>query len=137
MNVSDITRARNYRKENHIKSTIKNIKNDRQVIINQRNDKQLQKILYRRDFYSTSSARDLMFHTQEHQFTLPQISNILKNNNLEFLGFADVDAKKKYSKLFPSDIKNISLENWNKFEAANPDTFVGMYSFFAKKKLDN
>ena len=59
------------------------------------------------DFYSVSSIRDLIFHVQEHRFTLLQISKILKDLNLEFLGFIYPNPfmKEKFSKLFPSDKK--------------------------------
>ena len=51
------------------------------------------------DFYYTSGARDLLFHTQEHLFTIPKISKILKDFNLEFLGFLlDDHTKKEFSK---------------------------------------
>jgi hypothetical protein len=74
-----------------------------------------------------------MFHVQEHRFTIPEIFKILKNQNLEFLGFTDLLIKDKFLKLFPYDKKNISLENWNQFEISNPDTFSNMYQFWVRK----
>ena len=91
------------------------------------------KIVYNYDFYSTSSTRDLIFHVQEHRYTILEISKILKNFNLEFLGFTNYFIKKNYSEYFPNDKKNISLDNWNKFEINNPDTFIGMYQFWVRK----
>ena len=87
------------------------------------------------DFYSTSSVRDLLFHTQEHQFTIPQISEILEDLNLEFLGFYSPYpvVKKKFSESFPEDKNNISLDNWHQFEINNPNTFNGMYQFWVRK----
>ena len=41
---------------------------------------------------------------------------------------------KKYSKKFPEDKKNILLENWDKFESLKPDTFIGMYNFWIRKR---
>jgi hypothetical protein len=78
-------------------------------------------------------ARDLMFHVQEHRFKLPEISKILKNFNLEFLGFSNQYIKSKFSKMFPEDKKNISLENWDKFENSNTNTFYNMYQFWVRK----
>ncbi len=46
-----------------------------------------------------------MFHVQEHRFTLPEISKILKNLNLEFLGFINPTIKNKFSKFFLNDVK--------------------------------
>ena len=72
---------------------------------------------------------------QEHRFTIPQISKILKDLDLEFLGFSltNSTSKTNYSKLFPNDRKNISLDNWHQFEINNPDTFRAMYQFWVKK----
>ena len=95
-----------------------------------------EKIINRRDFYSTSSARDLMFHVQEHCFNLPQLSEIILDFDLEFLGFTNEMIKNKYSKLFPEDKKNILLENWDHFEISEPDTFISMYNFWVRKKIN-
>ena len=78
-------------------------------------------------------ARDLMFHIQEHCFTIPEISNMLKKFNLEFLGFRNPLIKTKFSKSYPKDKKNISLDNWNKFELNNQDAFSNMYQFWVRK----
>ena len=115
------------------KNTVEDIRSFRESIINEKQDPLLQKIFQSKDFYSTSMARDLMFHIQEHRFTLPEISKILKNLNLEFLGFANPFIKKNFSKLFVNDKKNISLNNWNQFEMKNPDTFYNMYQFWVRK----
>ena len=131
-----IIKIREFIKKNKFNNTIEDIRNCRQKIINKKKDKIMQKICNRRDFYSTSSVKDLMFHVQEHRFTLPQISKILLNSNLEFLGFTDSFIKNKYSKLYPSDKKNISFVKWNKFEISFPETFMGMYNFWVRKKVD-
>ena len=132
----DIIKAREFIKKNKFKNTIEDIRSCRQKIINEKKDKILQKICNRRDFYSTSSVKDLTFHVQEHCFTLPQISKILLDSNLEFLGFTGNLIKNKYSKLYPSDKKNISFIKWNKFEISFPETFMGMYNFWVRKKVD-
>ena len=132
----DIIKAREFIKKNKFKNIIEDIRSCRQKIINEKKGKILQKICNRRDFYSTSSVKDLTFHVQEHCFTLPQISKILLDSNLEFLGFTGNLIKNKYSKIFPSDKKNISLIQWNKFEKSYPETFMGMYNFWLRKKVD-
>tara|TARA_B100000902_G_C27031025_1_gene774502 strand:+ start:162 stop:275 length:114 start_codon:yes stop_codon:yes gene_type:complete len=35
-----------------------------------------------------------------------------------------------------NDKKNISLDNWNKYELNNPDTFANMYQFWVRKKQE-
>ena len=82
-----------------------------------------------------SAVRDLIFHVHEHRFTLPQLSKLLFNFNLEFLGFADLTIKNEYSNLYPNDKNNIFLDNWNQFEIDNPHTFIGMYNFWVRKIL--
>ena len=37
------------------------------------------------------------------------------------------------AKPFPNDEKNISLDNWNKFELNNQDVFANMYQFWVRK----
>ena len=130
----DIIKIREFIKKNNYKNTIKDIQNCRKEIAEKKKDKLLSKVLYRKDFYSTSSARDLMFHVQEHRFTLKSLATILKDSNLEFLGFNNMVAKKQFSKIFPEDKNSTSLDNWNKFEINNTDTFLGMYDFLVRKK---
>ncbi len=77
-----------------------------------------------------------MFHVQEHCFTIPEISNMLKKLNLEFLGFRNPLIKAKFSKSFPNDEKNISFDNWNKFELNNQDAFANMYQFWVRKVIN-
>ena len=128
-----IVKAREFIKKKKFKNTIEDIRNCRESIGNEKDDTVLQKIFRSKDFYSTSMARDLMFHVQEHRFTIPEISKMLKNLNLEFLGFLNLLIKTKFSKFFPNDKKNISLDNWNQFEISNPDTFSNMYQFWVRK----
>ena len=131
-----IIKAREFIKKNKFNNTIKDIRNCRRMIINEKEEQLLQHISKGSDFYSISSVRDLMFHVQEHRFTLPQISKILINLNLEFLGFADDTYIKKtrFSELFPNDKNNVSLDNWNQFEIDNPTAFRSMYNFWVRKK---
>ena len=128
-----IVKAREFIKKKKFKNTIKDIRNCRELIFNEKKDPLLQKIFHSNDFYSTSSVRDLMFHVKEHRFTIPEISKMLKKLNLEFLGFLNLLIKIKFSKFFPNDKKNISLDNWNQFEISNPDTFSNMYQFWVRK----
>ena len=128
-------KARKYIKENNYKNNNIDIKKFRKFIINNNEDELLSTLTKSEDFYSTSTVRDLLFHIQEHRFTIPEISNMLKNLKLEFLGFdiPNPSVKNEYSKTFPNDKQNISLENWHQFELDNPNTFGAMYQFWAKK----
>jgi len=130
-----IVRARELIKIKNLKNTSENIKNFRQDIINKKVNPLIQKVILSEDFYSTSTVRDLLFHVQEHCFTIPQISKILKDLHLEFLGFYfnNKDIKKKYKKVFPKDKSCNSLNNWHQFEINNPNIFTEMYQFWVKK----
>ena len=130
-----IVEAREIIKKRKIIGSNENIKKFRQEIINEKLGKNLQKVFNTSDFYSLSMVRDLFFHVQELRFTIPQISKIIKDFNLEFLGFYIKDSyKRKFSRMFPEDIKNLSLDNWDQFEKGNPDSFFNMYQFWMKKK---
>ena len=87
------------------------------------------------DFYTLSSCRDLCFHECEHQYTLEDISELLKNHNLEFCGFNIPNfIKDEYLKKFPSDVTMTNLDNWQIFEIDNPETFISMYQFICRNK---
>ena len=130
-----IVEAREIIKKRKIIVSNENIKKFRQEIINEKLGKNLQKVFNTSDFYSLSMVRDLFFHVQELRFTIPQISKIINDFNLEFLGFYNKDSyKRKFSRMFPEDIKNLSLDNWDQFEKCNPDSFFNMYQFWMKKK---
>ena len=95
----------------------------------------IQKVTKLKDFYSISTVRDLIFHVKEHRFNLIQISKILDDFELIFLGFNDINStmKKKFSIEFPKDKNFTSLKNWHQFETDNPNTFPAMYNFWVKK----
>ena len=115
-----------------IKDNDKDIRSLRELVVKEKKDQ-----LFRdsRDFYSTSGVRDLLFHVKEHRFTIPEIKKVLKDLNLEFLGFnfENPKIKSNFSKYFPNDKKNISLDNWHQFELSNPYTFDIMYQFWVRK----
>lgn len=87
-----------------------------------------------RDFFGTSECRDLLFHVQEHRFTLPAIREILSSLGLKFVGFQlPLPVIKRYFATFPEDIAATNLECWHRFEELHPDTFIGMYQFWVQK----
>jgi hypothetical protein len=87
------------------------------------------------DFFSLSECRDLLFHVQEHRFTLPQIKTLLAANGLRIIGFEhDAATREKYRARFPADEATIDLDLWHAFEQDNPDTFRGMYQFWVQKE---
>jgi SAM-dependent methyltransferase/tetratricopeptide (TPR) repeat protein len=94
----------------------------------------LHRVTQAEDFFTMSECRDLLFHVQEHQLTLPQIAAFVDENALTFIGF-DVNAATQalYRARFPADAEMKDVATWHLFERENPDTFVGMYQFWVQK----
>lgn len=106
----------------------------RHMILNEAVDPALAKAANNGDFYTLSECRDLLFHVQEHRFTIPKIKQSLKDLGLEFAGF---DLPKGYAldykNQYPDDTTFTNLDNWEKFEQDHPDMFMGMYQFWTYK----
>lgn len=129
----DVVVARKLIKERGYAANQQDIRRCRHEILN--TDTENAKCLYsRRDFYSTSGCRDLIFHSQEHRFTLPQIYDLLAQLGLTLLGFT-IDQKilKNYLIEYPDDPSAVNLRNWSEFESRYPETFSGMYQFWVQK----
>ena len=96
----------------------------------------IQQLMQNREFYAMSSCRDLLFHAQEHRFSIPQIQESLAELNLEFIGFqlSSVTSANLYLEKFPDDRDMSNLDNWHHLEQAHPETFNGMYDFYCRKK---
>ena len=92
-----------------------------------------------KDFYALHDCRDLIFHENENNYTLDEISVMLDEAGLEFIGFDAVDHAdaERYSKMFPDDTRMSDLTNWELFEERYPDTFAGMYVFWCRRKAHN
>jgi 2-polyprenyl-3-methyl-5-hydroxy-6-metoxy-1,4-benzoquinol methylase len=87
------------------------------------------------DFYHMSMLKDLLFHVQEHRFTIPQIRKALGELGLEFISFVvPMAVMAGYAAAFPEDTGGGSLDNWEEYEKKHPDAFLYMYQFWCKKK---
>ncbi len=87
------------------------------------------------DFFSMPECRDLLFHRQEHCFSLPQIAQAIDTLGLTFIGF-DVPSSaliELYRARFPQDENWNNLENWHQLEQEHPALFFGMYQFWCYK----
>ena len=108
------------------------IRHFRQFLV-ESHDEQHQLLRGSPDFFSLSTLRDLIFHVQEHRFTLLQIQHCLDALGLKFCGFEDKDIVKKFKHSFGKDSDACDLSLWHQFEEENPDTFAGMYQFWCQK----
>ena len=94
----------------------------------------LDSVVIFRDFFDASGCRDLLFNVMEHRFTIARIKALLSENGLRFLGFEVApDVHARFRQQFPDEGALVDLDCWDLFEAANPQTFVGMYIFYAQK----
>lgn len=85
------------------------------------------------DFYSMSELRDLIFHVQEHQFTLQEIQSCLDSLGLKFCGFEDLQTIQKFQESNPEPNDPYDLDKWDIYEKNNPRVFSGMYQFWCQK----
>jgi tetratricopeptide (TPR) repeat protein/SAM-dependent methyltransferase len=129
-----IRAARDFIARGGYQPTLDGIRAARQAILASR-DEASRWVAKSPDFYTSSSCRDLLFHVQEHQFTLPQIKEFLAENRLVFLGFENLEAAvlAGYRRRFPADAALTDLDHWRDFEAEHPHLFGGMYQFWLQK----
>ena len=90
-------------------------------------------ILISSDFYTLSTLRDLLFHVQEHRFTVPQIKEHLRELGLKFCGYeaSKIISHFKKTNKYKEDLYD--LDKWQAYEEANPRVFSGMYQFWCQK----
>ena len=126
---------RNFIAEQGFDGSAADIRRCRQDLMNAPEGTAHHNVTASRDFFTTSACRDLLFHVQEHQLTIPEISEFLAQNDLTFLGFeVDVAVLHRFGLMFPDAEAVTSLDRWHQFEQENPASFAGMYQFWLQKK---
>ena len=85
------------------------------------------------DFFCLSEFRDLLFHEQEHLFSLTEIKDALASQGLKFCGFQNRQIVKLFEKNEGNPDSIYNLESWDNFEKQNPSIFSGMYEFWCQK----
>lgn len=128
----EISRIKNHIGEKGLDSTPMSIRKLRKEIMEDPNS-EYGDISTSKDFYSMSNCRDLLFHVQEHLFTIPAIEQALNKFGLAFLGF-EID--KRIIHAFTSEYGQdalYDLSKWHQFEEKHPNTFGGMYQFWTRK----
>lgn len=95
----------------------------------------LEPLLLWRDFYNLSMFRDLVFHVNEHPFTIPKIQQHLAELDLEFVAMHGLPPaiQALYRSSFPHDPPGGTLAHWDSFEKKHPATFVSMYGLVLQK----
>ena len=105
------------------------------IAMGEEGDQEMLRLISLGDSFTLSGCRDLLFHVQEHRFTLPEIETALASLKLKFLGFEMRDRQPfdAFSAIHPEKEAVTSLSLWHEFELENPDTFLAMYQFWCKK----
>jgi SAM-dependent methyltransferase len=129
---SDIRAARALISERGYKETAADIRRCRQELLQFADGTPCKNVTRYSDFFSTSECRDLLFHVQESQFTIPEIKAFLAESGLSFLGFSG-PVVQAYRRRFPDDPAMVDLDRWHAFETENPMAFVNMYQFWVQK----
>lgn len=131
----NVVAARNFIAAKGYPETVEGIRACRAAMFATAEDAPWKSVCRWADFYSTSACRDLIFHVQEHRFTIPRIKKFLVDNNLTFLGFSfEARTLSRYRERFPADLAATDLDKWHMFELENPETFAGMYQFWVQKR---
>jgi SAM-dependent methyltransferase len=86
------------------------------------------------DSWDLDGLRDLLFHVQERDFTLSEIAALLRELDLEFLGFEFVERRtlELFREQHPKPGAEQDLSLWEAFEEARPGTFAAMYRFWCR-----
>ena len=113
-------------------SSYSNIVKFRKDLIEHNNDK-WNDIKSSPDFYTLSGVRDLLFHVQEHRFTISKIKKNLDKLGLFFLGFDDKLVIENFMKIYNKKSDLYDLDKWQEYENYNPRIFASMYQFWCKK----
>ena len=95
----------------------------------------MQMLMGVRDFFSLNECVDLLFHVQEHRFSLLKIESMIKELGLRFLGFSlpNRDVMDQFYADRGADADPGNLVSWDEFEQHYPNTFIGMYVFWVAK----
>jgi len=120
-------------KLNKIGTSDAEIRKFRQKLI-ESNEEHHKKLIKSLDFYSLSETRDLIFHEQEHRFSIQQIQKSLTHLDLNFCGFESTKIVALFDSKFEEKDSRYDLAKWMSFEVENPHAFSSMYQFWCQKK---
>ncbi len=103
------------------------------MLLTESNEVSHQLLTKSNDFFSLSELRDLIFHVQEHRFTLPQIKNFLEELELKFCGFENKNIISNFREFYGKEADIYDLTLWDQFEKSQSHTFANMYQFWCQK----
>ncbi len=88
------------------------------------------------DFWTLSDCRDLLFHVNEHRFTLPQIGEMMSTAGLEFLGvqFGHAADRTRYLAQNARSGALRDLQNLHRHELEHPEIFGDTYRLWTRRR---
>jgi SAM-dependent methyltransferase len=133
-----VVAARELIQKRELPATAEGIRACRALIMNLPANHPARGVIQFEDFFAMPHCRDLLFHVQEHRFTIPLIQTVLKELKLEFLGFTfggqPVGKITRNRAILDNNLPvATSLADWHNHELNNPDIFSGMYQFWVFK----
>lgn len=131
-----IALARDYVKQKGYPASLEGIRAFRHDIYMFPATHPLKDLFSRRDFYSTSECRDLVFHVQEKNYTLPELKQTLEDLGLTLLSLQTITPKYRalYKQRFQDDPDCRNMDYWDVLEREIPNMFIGMYQFICCRK---
>lgn len=122
------------RKSLHLGSQAADIRRFRGIIRSLPNGTLARELVNVGDFYSISECRDLVFHVQEHRFTLPSLSALIKSAGFNVKKLcAGRSACALFSQEFPRRNPDTDLSAWTELEERHSALFGSMYNFLLVK----
>ena len=131
----EVVAAREHIARAGIAATPGNIRSFRHSVLFGEERQRFPDLALSKDLYDLSGCRDLLFHVQEHRYSLPELGSVLPTLGLEFLGFDHLNEQAVcgYQKEMPDRTARSDLASWARFEEAHPEAFSGMYLFWCRK----
>ena len=128
----DIVKVRNEILMGEVGSDLSSIRTFRSKLL--KSDKPHHKRVFSSpDSFSVSELRDLIFHVQEHRFTILKIKEYLEILGLGFCGFETDHIVKKFRESNHGTDAPYDLDKWHNFEKENPYTFSNTDAFWCQK----
>jgi ubiquinone/menaquinone biosynthesis C-methylase UbiE len=136
----EVVQTRDYIKQKGYPETKEGIRNFRHDVISLLSEKEhpdfIKFLVQIPDFYNLSECRDLVFHIQEHRYTIPQIIDMLDRHDLEFISFnmRHKNILSTFADRFSEPNAVLDPMKWHEYEQMHPHTFVEMYDFNVRHK---
>ena len=128
-----VVRAREMIRQWGLGSGAEDIREARRRLMQDQQNPEVAALFISPDFYSLSTCRDLLFHVQEHRFSVSQLAESIADLGREFLGFELSGAAwRLYRDRFPGDPDGLDFANWAMFEQENPGYFGSMYRIWLR-----